>query len=152
MHGITNIKFSLWINLWCTDQQTSFFVNYSVMHGLPLPSLCVDSTHCRVFSLASWTRGESILLSEQMRALPLLSLFYNRESLTLNILKISSPPRRSPSWSRLLAQCPGEDHIPKATRKLMDCLTIKIYTSHKPKSHCHITPAELTGSSFTYTQ
>jgi len=34
----------------------------------------------------------------------------------------------------------------------MDCLTIKIFTSHKHKSYCHITPGELTGSSLTCSQ
>jgi hypothetical protein len=79
---------------------------------LLLPSLCVNSSHCRAFSLASWTRGESILLSVQTRALPLLSLSYNRESLTLNFIKISPPPRHYPAWSRLLPHWPGEGRIP----------------------------------------
>jgi len=34
----------------------------------------------------------------------------------------------------------------------MDCLTIKIFTSHKHKSYCHITPRQLTGSSLTWAQ
>jgi hypothetical protein len=45
------------------------------------------TTFTVVFSLAPWTRGDSILRSDHTRALPLLSLSSKRQSLTLNFIK-----------------------------------------------------------------